>query len=306
MIPRSRFAVVVLSGSVLLLSLTDTRAPVLSDSSKCDTYYPLSEPGFLDPLPRTEFAPPRSTFPDRDDLRLIGRMAEGILAYKRWRTPGKGIYWMECGSLYETEEDLQNAAAQWAYHIVRVARRFELNPWGLAGVCFHESGDRCGIGPHPRKWAYKTKAPWGGTLLKPSKKGISHSREEILRMLDTPKAKVRWRQTGMDLGPGQLLSRYYPDRMAEMLSLDPGLDMVGEKLRYFGRVYRTERPWSAWRGKILGWYDRRVTLVARRMGASADEIGRPVRVPPKRLTPVETVASSKGDDPQSGAATNDM
>lgn len=198
-------------------------------------------------------------------LRYVGRMSEGIL-YNWVEKRNRGV-WFECGLRYESTEEKQEAATLWAYQIVRAALQHEINPWGLAGTIANESNfDRCAVGYHPRKWALQK------NMLKRKRRTISYSAEEVIAVYRSIAARKRWSHTGWDVGPCQLLSKFYPGNIEDMFSLKPGLDICAMEMRSRAEMYRTNRGWRWWRGAASDWYDSRITRFARLMGATKEEI----------------------------------
>ena len=225
------------------------------------------------PDPFTElFAWPQTIHRDKQatslslaKLRLVGRMSQGIVA--NWVNKRNRGMWFECGIQYETPDEKRDAATRWAYHIVRSATANHVNPWGLAGTIANESNfDRCAIGYHPRKWAVRKQ------MLKPKRKSISYSAEEIISVYRSIAAKRRWHDTGWDAGPCQLLSKYYPGDIADMFSLTQGIDICAMEMSSRQQMYQTQRGWRWWRGRETAWYDSRVTHFARKIGANRGEI----------------------------------
>lgn len=213
-------------------------------------------------------------FPKENHLRLIGRLADGIVKQKT----AEGGWW-ECGKFISKKKDLQSKATLYSYEIVKAAYEasdkdddpgFVLNPWGLAGVVWNESKfDRCALGTHPRKRAYKL------GLIKRRRICISHTEDEILSAVESEKLQVYFKKSGFDLGTAQLLSRFYPDRKGfkRMMSVREGTAVAALEMRRRGKVNRTKRPWLYWRGRrACEWYDRKVSRGARKLGAGPGEI----------------------------------
>ena len=230
-----------------------------------------------DALPVTELAEmskPKGVipgFPDKHQLKIIGRLVDGIVKYKQ------GSWW-ECGRLMTEEEEIQGRAMFYAYEIVRAADevsddgddpQFVLNPWGLAGVIRNESQfDRCALGTHPRKRAYKI------GLIKRQRRCISHTEEEILSVVQSKNMQAYYKKSGFDLGTAQLLSRFYsdPKDFKTMVSVRGSTTEAAFHMRKRGRVFKTKRPWLYWRGYRCEWYDEKVTRWAKQLGAKPGEI----------------------------------
>jgi hypothetical protein len=210
-----------------------------------------------------------SLFPKRSHLRLIGRLAEGITQLKL-----KQNGWYECGVLYKDRESIYKKALKYSYEIVRACyimsdKIYKVNVWGLAGVIENESNfDRCALGLYPRKHAYKL------GVLEKKKFCISHTEEEVLFALENTKIQKKFKKTGVDLGVGQVLSRFYdrPTDYRAMMQIDYGTMQAAKIMRNRGRWYGTKRPWLYWRGTKTEWYDKKVTRRARKLGATVEEI----------------------------------
>jgi len=206
-----------------------------------------------------------------EEVRIVGRLAEGIVKYKAGQ-------WWECGKLMTDEKEIGDRAVSYAYEIVRAANEvsdhdddpeFVLNPWGLAGVIRNESQfDRCALGTHPRKTAYRL------GLLKKQRRCISHTEEDILRVVQSKDMNAYYKRTGFDLGTAQLLSRFYsnPRDFKTMVSVRGSTTEAAYHMRKRGRIYKTKRPWLYWRGYRCEWYDDKISRWARQLGAKPGEI----------------------------------
>jgi len=228
-----------------------------------------------DPYPMTEWRGPVAkkapSFPNAHQLKLIGRLAEGIAKYK-------GGSWWECGREMVQQEEIEDRALFYAYEIVRAAdevsdheenAKFTLNPWGLAGVIRNESQfDRCALGTHPRRTAYRL------GLLKKQKRCISHTEEEVLAVVQNEDMNTYFKRSGFDLGTAQLLSRFYadPKDFKAMLSVRGSTTEAAYAMRRRGRIFGTKRPWLYWRGYHCQWYDDKISRWARQLGALRGEI----------------------------------
>lgn len=227
-----------------------------------------------------------------DDI-LRERLAAGIIKWTTARGRGKekAVVWNECGERIKPE-DVRDNALEWANQLIRAANSSEkmhgwrINLWGVMGTIANESCfDRCAIGGHTRKWAYKR------GFLKPKRfTWISHTKEDILRLVNLKQWKKEWKW--VDAGALQVLwKRIYRGPLENMLTLNPGLD-IGiqemqrrsnnvhaythpKKRRQHSKLYR--RSWRLWPGKPLEAdraikYDAKITKFARRMGALRTEI----------------------------------
>ena len=215
--------------------------------------------------PQTIHQDSKATSLPIEDIRIVGRMSRGLV--QSWVNLRNRGLWFECGIRYESEEEKEEAATAWAFHIVRAARKSGINPWGLAGTIANESNfDRCAIGYHPRNWAVRKQ------MLKRKRRTISYSADEVIAAYRSIAAKRAWKNTGWDVGPCQMLSKYYPGDIGDMFTLVPGVDICAMEMHARGEMYGTKRAWRWWRGAETGWYDSRITRFAHLLGAHKDEI----------------------------------
>ena len=231
------------------------------------------------------------TRPGDDVLRK--RLAAGIIKWTTVRGRGKEkvVVWNECGTRIKSE-DVHDNALEWADQLIRAANSSEkihgwrINLWGVMGTIANESCfDRCAIGGHTRKWAYKK------GFLKPKRfTWISHTKKDILKLVNHRQWQKEWKW--VDAGALQVLwKRIYRGPLEDMLTLNPGLD-IGiqemqkrsnnvyaytkmKKRKHLSRIYK--RSWRLWPGRPLKdaravKYDAKITKFARRMGASRTEI----------------------------------
>jgi len=233
----------------------------------------LEEP-IADPLPMTEYVE-EPTFPNAKQLRLIGRIAEGI--YKNRTRKGNAPYWF-CGEPYRDEE-AKDLAMTVAYHVVRSAweasdDRRTINAWGWAGLLLNEGGmDLCTLGLNPRKAAYQL------GVLKPRKLTVSHTKEEVLSAINHDSMKKLFRT--YDLGMGQTLDLHYRAWLKDERRQGEPADLIEWKGFYWQAIYLhdlavsydTDRPWLYWPGYRAPWKDARVTRHARALGATPEDIG---------------------------------
>lgn len=253
--------------TLLIPQFVAARQIDLFDWSEADQQSVITDPIAMDFItwPQTILVDEDNAALSLPQLRYVGRMSEGIL-YNWVEKRNRGV-WFECGLRYETVEEKEEAATLWAFQIVRAALQHEINPWGLAGTIANESNfDRCAIGYHPRTWALQK------NMLKRKRRTISYAAEEVITVYRSIAARKRWSHTGWDVGPCQMLSRFYPGNIEDMFSLMPGIDICAMEMRSRGDMYRTDRGWRWWRGTETDWYDDRITRFARLMGASKEEI----------------------------------
>jgi hypothetical protein len=238
-------------------------------------------------VPQTTKNTIKREFPNKEQLKLIGRLSEGIKKVALLKGGGK---WWNCGETYPDEE-VNNAAMKWAYRIVYLAWDYsdkvdadgiQINPWGIAGTAANESGfDVCALGPWPRKWAYKNK------IIKQRRRCISHPYAEIKKTMLHPKGVQRWKISGIDAAPLHLLwlcnekgmcqPKFNWDKLPaiplkEVFSLGKGFEYNVRRMRMYARQYRTDAPWTYWPGHKATWYHRKVVKWAHKMGATTKDI----------------------------------
>jgi hypothetical protein len=232
------------------------------------------EPLDVDPPEQTLYIPPPE-FPNKEQLVLIGRIADGIWKERTYK--GKTPYFV-CGEAHK-DEAAKEKAMEVAYHVVRAAwlasdDRRTLNVWGWAGTLLNEGGmDICTLGMNPRKAAYKL------GVLKPRRRTLSHTKEDVIRAINHPRMKALFKT--YDLGMGQTLDIYYR-RWAKREGIE-GVpeDLLEWKGFYWQAIYmhglavrhNTDRPWMYWPGYRAPWKDYRVYQHARKLGATKEEIG---------------------------------
>jgi hypothetical protein len=259
---------------IVAAALGGTRQPDVAppEPEYCVTEY--EEPLDVDPPPVTEYvAPPE--FPSAAQLKLIGRLSEGI--YKNRTHKGETHPYWFCGEPHRGEP-AKALAVEVAWHIVRSAwkasdERYEINVWMWAGLINNESGfDPCAFGTNPRTVAYRI------GVLKRRRLTVSHTREQVIEAITNPRMKSLFR--AFDLGMGQTLDVYYLKWLArEGLEGEPA-DLLEWKGFYWQAQYmhslaierRTKRPWMFWPGYRAKWKHAKVKLFARGLGARRDEL----------------------------------
>jgi len=219
-------------------------------------------------------------FPSKDQLRLIGRMADGIW---KWKTARGNRPYYFCGLPYVGEE-ARELSSKVAFHIVnatwdREKQKMRTNPWGVFGTMANESAfDLCAFGLHPRQAAYRLTSKSGKPILKSSKLTISHTYKDVVKALADPKLQANFR--AFDLGLLQTLDIYYladckdarVEGSREDLLTWEGFYWQVKHMADRERWHSTDRPWAYWPGRHSPQYDKKVTSHARRMGATAEEI----------------------------------
>ena len=197
---------------------------------------------------------------DLSTVKLIGRIAEGIKTVK-------GNYFWICGKKLE-DKDRDDTALSMAYHIVKSSQGAGFNPWGVAGTMANESGfDPCALGLNPRKWAVKN------GLLDEKWNGLYQSKESVLRVVRDERANKYFKRSGFDLGLCQVLTRFYPTEVEDLLTIEKGIQICVTEMGYRSQKNKTKNPWLYWKGtNPTYWYAEKVRRWARKMGARKGEI----------------------------------
>lgn len=167
------------------------------------------------------------------DLEKIESLKNGILKIK------SGKPWHSCGILLE-EEAREAQAKMMATELVQYTKEVGLKTdlWPVLAVMYHESRfDFCALGLYPRKWAYKHK------MLKRPKTHISHTRDDVLRVVNNKWANKVFRRTAFDLGLCQILSKYY----TPIGLIDDGIHLCVVEMNR--RYKKNKRPWRTWNPK---------------------------------------------------------
>jgi hypothetical protein len=209
----------------------------------------------------------------QDKVILIGRIAIGMRKIIKKRDNGK---WYYCGRLLNSVEQEEISVAM-AYHTVINQQSLgieNISTWGIIATAYNESGfDACALGIYPRKWGYKT------GLLKRSRDNNtnvlirSHSRAEVLNFINSKRAKKKYRFSGFDLGPCQILSRFYRGQESSALTIDKGMRMCVVEMNERARRNKTTKPWLYWKGILpVRWYGNKIRRWARIMGATPKEL----------------------------------
>lgn len=280
-------ATLVMGAVVASRAETGVMPPV--DVSECFPVSDMEEYG--DPLPLTEFVEvdvaPKPEFPNADELRLIGRISEGVRKIALHKGGGR---WWSCGEVLSDEEQ-KDHAVEWAYRIVYLAWEYSdrgsddgitINPWGIFGTAANESGfDVCALGPWPRKWGYQHKTITKRRLC------ISHPYEEIKATMLHPKGIERWKTSGIDAAPlhqlwrcdekGMCKPKWNRERLPaipvdDVFSLGKGFEYNVRKMKKDSIDFKTDRPWLYWPGYRSERYDTKVVRWARKGGATSEEI----------------------------------
>jgi hypothetical protein len=233
-------------------------------------------------MPEEPVAPPEPTWkPTEEQLKIIGRMAEGIYRWKaRVRDGKETARYYECGEWYQGDR-AKDRALLWAFNIVRASDEassdlgVKLNPWGVAGTTANESAfDLCCFGLHPRKAAYQIRVRGSEgarrvPLLQPSRYTVSHGRDEVIAAINHPKLKKKFR--AYDLGGLQVLTPYYRGPMEKLLTWE-GYFWQVRFMAKKQKTYKTKTPWAYWPGHYALWKHKKVVKHARFIGAKRTDI----------------------------------
>ncbi len=279
------------------VSTLSSRQPELNEKRSLKTFeedlYSETQP-FVEPYDKTFHIEPRR-FLTLSNVKLIGRIANGILKVKRapykvTKKISRKSKWYFCGESLEDEE-AKEMAAKWAFIIVHsvwlekydppeddrvygyrhvIIRPYNLNPWAVAGLAFNESSfDLCALGLGPRFKAYET------GLLKRRKRHITHTKEEVLKIVTNKSMIHFFKKSGFDLGGLQELTNYHPGQEPGFLLTWEGFRKQIHYLANRGRFHETKRPWRHWPGHDSEWKDVRVVGFARRLGATKEDLKSP-------------------------------
>ena len=229
---------------------TDTDTEVLKDTdtqSPIDKYLSSPEVADVAPLPEEPLSEAEALGINPDDLSLAKALFKWKMKYD------KGI-WVECGVKYDGAPEIKQAAIEWAQAInaahknatytLRNGKTTKVSRKEVIGVMVNESRfDRCAVGPHPRKFAYKK------GILKRKSWHISHSLEELKQVFTHPSFQGRQ----ADLGGGQIVVRVGGDHtpwseIKNYLSVVPGVQIVFDEMKRRGEMYNTKTPSDRWPG----------------------------------------------------------
>lgn len=197
---------------------------------------------------------------DSEKVKLIERLSKGIYEYKT----RNGMIYYECGNAYE-EIGAKKRSKLWAENIVRLCDKYSVNVWGTAGLIRLESNfDLCALGYHPRRAAYKA------GILKPNKRSISHTYDEVVRVINNKKMNRMFRT--FDLGGLQVLASFYKKGPKEDLLTWKGFEWQVKHLSDRGKFYKSKMPWAYWPGHYKQSKATRVKYSARLLGATVEEL----------------------------------
>ena len=165
----------------------------------------------------------------------------------------------------------------WTRLVWTKAIKVKINPWGVWGVIYNESrGNRCAIGPNPRKIAYQKK-------LIGQKNWRLWTEEEVLRVMSHKRMKNR----PADLGVGQVVWKKFArlkengvvrvPTIKEMLSVETGTRIVAysmwQRTKYKLNRRWQHMPWLFWPGRRPHVnYGRHVAHIVKNMGGPYRQI----------------------------------
>jgi hypothetical protein len=209
-----------------------------------------------------------------EKFRLIERMADTIHKMKLKHDKGA---WIECGKKIKSKTVSTERSWIYAWSIVEASEsisdeEFTLIPWSLAAIYANESWfDRCAMGPGPREWAYKRHRRGLSPSLKKKRNMLSHSEKQILSIITSKEAKRAFSFSGYDLGPCQLLTRFWEGNPFDMMTVYYGSYICAREARKRCVRYKVAQPQLFWPGRKSRWYQSRVNQRLRRNGISIKE-----------------------------------
>lgn len=257
-------SIVIVCGALVVYGNRKTSNVSLRDEDK-----DIAFPEISDPIHSIASIEPEKNiphFPTLEQTTLIGRIVDGVTAFKAHRDDGG---WWHCGELIREKERIDDHAVLIAFHAVHVSYSREINPWGLLGTIANESAfDPCALGLYPRKWAYSQ------GLIKRYNRGISHTKEEVLAVIESEEAKREFRKTGFDLGLCQILTKFYSGPPEDLLTVKKGLEICADEMKSRSLSRRTEKPWEFWHGHQSKKYGLKIMRLAKKIGRQPDLDGR--------------------------------
>jgi hypothetical protein len=199
---------------------------------------------------------------------FVDRLSEGMKTWKMEHASGR---WWSCGVAQE-EKDAEEIAKDLATRIEEESAANGLNPWGLAGVLAKESKfDECALGKRSRDLGYRI------GVLKPNRLTISHTAEDVLKVIASKEWKKEIGKADMGL-PQVMYPTIYRGDPKALLTREVGVRFAAlEMARRAQRigVYVAKallRPWSNWPGWYDKKYDESIIRHARWLGATEDDI----------------------------------
>jgi hypothetical protein len=211
--------------------------------------------------------------PDSEKFELVQHMAKII---HKWKLKHDQDAWIECGHRIKNKTKSLNRAYTYAWEIVSASEaasteQYTLIPWTLVALYANESVfDSCALGPAPRKWAYKK-----GLVKK--RRILSHYKKDVIKIITDKNAKRAFGRSGFDLGPCQLLSRFYRGDPQDMMSVKQGSLICAKEAVLRGRMHDIKQPQLLWpngnpKSKRAQKYRRWVNARLRRMGVTTAEL----------------------------------
>jgi hypothetical protein len=201
-------------------------------------------------------------------FNLYKRMSELI---HRWKLKHDQGAWIECGKKIKNKtKSLQRARIINASEKVS-DENYTLIPWTLVAIYANESVfDECALGPAPRKWAYKR-----GLVKK--RRILSHYKQDVIKIITDKKAKRAFGRSGFDLGPCQLLSRFYRGSSLDMIDVSKGSLICAKEAVKRGLMHDVKQPQLLWpngnpKSRRAKKYRRWVNSRLRRMGVTTAEL----------------------------------
>lgn len=212
---------------------------------------------------------------------LAGKLAKGFVKAIK----SESSTWWECGEK-TPEEKWDERALEMAQHLIQAFVEYDPNRnvtklWGAWGVIWSESrGNRCAVGPNPRKYAVKS-----GILGGPKNPHL-WTEQEVRDVLSDP----RWKGRRADISIGQVVWRTYArlpcqegeknckresrrwvrvPTLDEMLSIEGGARVTayGMVLRQSWSKLGSKLPWFHWPGMRADYtYGKKIAGVVARMG----------------------------------------
>jgi len=224
---------------------------------------------------------------DTADTPLWVRLVRGILRSRTMKKVNGDTYirWERCGEVVP-EDELYDRATEWSVSILASLKAVKretgvsINPWGAFATTANEGGfNECTLDFQSRKWAAKNDVV--------EKFRLTYDKETIWDILQSDEWKKANRKKA-DLGPYQqrfAIKKVSRQQFDELLSVHPGVYLGVREMAQRAKDYMKrhkldsfhKRPWKEWPGcgaselrKIQ--YDRKITSVARWLGARKDEI----------------------------------
>jgi hypothetical protein len=181
------------------------------------------------------------------EIEVINSISSGMIRIKEKKDNGQ---WYVCGKRLDRAAQLRTSLSIAEAVVTNMkSLAVDFDPWGVVGTMFNESRfDPCALGKYPRAAATE----FG--LIKPKRRGNSYKRETVLRAIVDPRMKKRFKASGYDLGPCQILTRFYPGEAANMMTVNAGIRICVLEMQSRAKNNKTKTPWLYWRGSKTPWY----------------------------------------------------